>query len=116
DDKVFKKYQPAYLTERKREELLDKITKMAFHYKHFADLKEHPFAWPLGPVIETQKDLAALRGQGNKVSFDSSEFCGFVMPRVRDFYNLDDVITQTKLGYRPITGKDRLRILRRIAE
>jgi DNA-binding helix-hairpin-helix protein with protein kinase domain len=115
DDKVVKRYLPAFLTDKKREELRDKITIMAFKHRQLAALKEQPLAWPLGPLIETEHDLAWLRAQP-KPQLDSSEFCGFVMQRVRDFNGLEDVISQHTLGARSIVGADRVRISRRIAE
>ncbi|HUD89578.1 MAG TPA: hypothetical protein VMR17_24235 [Xanthobacteraceae bacterium] len=115
DDKVVKKYLPGFLTDKKREELRDKITIMAFKHQQLAALKEQPLAWPLGPLIETERDLAWLRAQP-KPQLDSNEFCGFVMQRVRDFNGLEDVISQHTLGARSIVGSDRVRISRRIAE
>ena len=115
DDKAVKKYLAGYLTESKKEELLDKVTIMAFHFQEFATLRDKPFAWPLGPVIETKSSLASLQQQ-RKLGFEVSEFCGFVMPRVRNPIYLEDVIVEQRAGSRTITGGDRIRITRRVAE
>ncbi|MFL6798056.1 MAG: hypothetical protein ACJ8F3_11655 [Xanthobacteraceae bacterium] len=114
-DKAFKRYFSGFLKDEMRAAMLEKITIMAFHFAELAALKEHPLAWPLGPVFESQKELAELSAQ-KQIAFDTREFCGFLMPRVHNLYNLEDVGTLDTLGPRRITGRDRVRIARRIAE
>jgi DNA-binding helix-hairpin-helix protein with protein kinase domain len=115
EDKVAKRYFSSFLTETKKARLLNKITKMAFKHRQFAALKDLPLAWPLGPLINSDSEFDRLP-RGTKLTLNSDEFCGFVMPLVSDLYNWDDVISESVLGTRAISGMDRIRIARRLAE
>lgn len=113
DDKVAKIYNNS-LPNGKKSDLFERIIIMAFKFQRLATLQDLPLAWPLGPVVASQSE----RGKELKSdeSIDEEEFCGFVMPRVHNFYSLEDVIASHKLGTTPVGGQDRIRIARRIAE
>jgi DNA-binding helix-hairpin-helix protein with protein kinase domain len=102
-DKVVKIYTNN-LSSAKKLELLRKVSRMAFQFASLAAIQDLPLAWPLGPVFHTEKEI------------DENNFCGFVMPRVHNLFNLEDVIIDEQLGSKPISGPDRIRIARRIAE
>jgi DNA-binding helix-hairpin-helix protein with protein kinase domain len=102
-DKVVKIYT-IKLTNAKKLELLKKVSRMAFKFANLATLQDLPLAWPLGPVFKSAKEI------------DERNFCGFVMPRVHNLFNLEDVITDETLGSKPVSGADRIRIASRIAE
>jgi DNA-binding helix-hairpin-helix protein with protein kinase domain len=113
DDKVAKIYNNN-LSNDKKNELFERIIIMAFKFQRLATLQDLPLAWPLGPVVASQSDRGKeLRSEE---SIDEEEFCGFVMPRVHNFYSLEDVIASQKLDATPVDGRDRIRIARRIAE
>jgi DNA-binding helix-hairpin-helix protein with protein kinase domain len=115
EDWAVKKYLPFILRNNtKKEELFEKIVVLAFKHPRLATLKEQPLAWPLGPVIECREDLTTL-GRGKR-QLESGEFCGFVMPRIRNFRNLEEVVADQVLGSRRISGADRIHIARRVAE
>jgi DNA-binding helix-hairpin-helix protein with protein kinase domain len=113
DDKVAKIYNGNQANENKND-LFQKIIIMSFKFHRLAELRDRPLAWPLGPIIASK----ASRGSDLKPNeqIDEDEFCGFVMPRIHDVYGLEDVIAAPRLGTVPVTGKDRIRIARRIAE
>jgi DNA-binding helix-hairpin-helix protein with protein kinase domain len=113
DDKVAKIYNNN-LADDKKSDLFERIIIMAFKFQRLATLQDLPLAWPLGPVVASQSE------RGNELKseepIDEEEFCGFVMPRVHNFYSLEDVIASRKLDSTPVSGQDRIRIARRIAE
>ena len=94
--------------------LLDKIITMAFKFRHLTELQNLPLAWPLGPLVALPLDLEKRIRSSKRLS--QHEFCGYVMPRVYEHYNLDDVIALKQLRATTIDDKSRINIAAGIAE